>query len=122
MRGAFRIAIVALIALGIVFTAGAANSQKRDPSPHAEALALVLRTQADEIRRVEAPETADGKGNERWWFDTKERTWIVRRSVEPGVIDSTHLFQVTYRIDEKRVVGWIVDTRKGTVDRSEAKK
>ena len=32
-----------------------------------------------------------------------------------GLIDSTHLFDVSYRIDGKIVASWLVDTRAGTV-------
>ena len=48
-------------------------------------------------------------------FDTKERTWSVRRPFYPGVYDSTHLFDVSYRIDGKEVAAWFVDTRTGKV-------
>jgi hypothetical protein len=111
---AFRIMVVAVLAgpAGLVVVAA---DPKPSNSPHADALALVLRTQADAIRKVEASEPGDGKGDETWWLDTKERTWVVKRPFGPGVVDTTHEFQVTYRIDGKDVAWWSVDTRKGTV-------
>ena len=35
--------------------------------------------------------------------DVKDRTWTVRRPFHPGIIDSTHMFNVGYRIDGKEV-------------------
>jgi hypothetical protein len=88
--------------------APAANAPPVAPerSPHAEALALVFQKAAERIRAVDGAD---------WWHDTEERTWTVRRPFAPGVIDSTHLFTVTYRIGDKRVAAWQVDTRAGTV-------
>ncbi len=75
-------------------------------SPHAAALDLVFQTQVQVIRRLDT---------EHWWHDTKERTWRVRRPFAPGPIDSTHTFEVTYRIDGRDVGAWSVDTRRGRV-------
>jgi hypothetical protein len=82
---------------------GAAQVEK---SPHAAALELVFQKEAARIRAVD-------RGN--WWHDTKERTWSVRRPFAPGGYDSTHLFDVSYRIDNKEVASWFVDTRSGKV-------
>lgn len=122
LRSAHRAVIVAVIATVFGLASGTAGPKPKKPdgSPHADALALVLRTQADEIRKVEAPRQVNGTEDELWWHDTKERTWAVRRPFAPGVIDSTHLFDVTYRIDGKEVARWLVDTRKGTARRAEA--
>jgi hypothetical protein len=78
-----------------------------EKSPHATALELVFQKAGDRIRALD---TAD------WWHDTEERGWSVRRPFAPGIIDSTHLFNVTYQIAGKPVASWFVDTRKGTVD------
>jgi hypothetical protein len=71
-----------------------------------EALQLVLETQQEKIRSVDNP--AD------WWHDTRERSWSVKRPVEPGVLDTTHTFTVSYRIDGVTVASWQVDTKAGT--------
>ena len=82
---------------------GAAQVEK---SPHAAALELVFQKEAARIRAVD---------KENWWHDTRERTWSVRRPFAPGTIDSTHLFDVTYRIEGKEVGSWLVDTRSGKI-------
>jgi len=71
-------------------------------SPHAEALALVMETQQEVIQEVEKECP--------WWFDTMTRNWNVKRPVAPGLIDSTHMFTVTYTIDEDVVAIWSVNT------------
>jgi RNA polymerase sigma-70 factor (ECF subfamily) len=76
-------------------------------SPHGEALDLVFQSQAAKIRAVDQAD---------WWHDCQERFWIVKRPFHPGVIDSTHLFEVTYRIDGKEVARWSVDTRRRSVE------
>jgi len=126
MRRIRRIVLASLmlaLAVAAGFTAGTTVAQqKQDRSPHADALDLILRTQADEIRKAEAPFRLGETGDEIWWFDTKERTWVVKRPVAPGVLDSTHLFDVRYQIDGKDVANWLVDTRKGTATRGETRR
>jgi hypothetical protein len=75
-----------------------------DTSP-ATAIRIVLDTQGEKIRAVDSP-------NE-WWHDAKERSWSVKRPFEPGRIDSTHTFTVTYKINGVVAATWQVDTRKG---------
>ena len=77
-----------------------------DRSPHAAALALVLRTQADVIQAVD---------RENWWHDTKTREWTAQRPFAPGTLDSTHMFQVEYKIDGVVVAQWLVDTERRSV-------
>ena len=91
------------------FAAGAQTREgdKVETSPHAAALELVFKTQAARIRTVDT---------ENWWHDTKERNWVVKRPFSPGIIDSTHLFEVSYRIDGDEKAAWLVDTRKKTVE------
>jgi len=83
-----------------------------EESPHLEALQLVLKQHADQIRRADDPK--------HWWHDVKPRTFTIERPFYPGYIDSTHWFHVDYEIDGKKVEFWTVDTRKGTAKRSEA--
>ncbi len=119
--------LAAAVGGGLV-TTGVAHTEEKSPipapdkSPHAAALEIVVRTQIDVIRRAEAPGRIDSEGDELWWHDTKERNWVVKRPFSPGVFDSTHLFDVTYRIDGKDVASWFVDTRKGAATLVEAKK
>jgi len=83
------------------------EGEKIETSPHAAALELVFKTQAARIRAVDT---------ENWWHDVKERTWSVRRPFSPGYIDSTYMFEVSYRIDGNEAAAWLVDTRKKTVE------
>jgi hypothetical protein len=95
---------VPLMALVVGFAAGAGTRPER--SPHVAALELVFQKAPERIRQVDRL---------KWWFDTEERTWVVQRPFAPGGIDSTHLFDVRYRVAGKQVAAWQVDTRKGTV-------
>ena len=110
MRTGLRTAVLASIATigGLVMSTAA--DQKKAKSPHGEALELVLRTQGDEINKAEGPERV-----KRWWADTDERTWTVRRTAAPGVIDSTHSFSVLYNIDGVDVGFWRVHTDRNEV-------
>jgi hypothetical protein len=104
IRTVFAILVSGLI--GFSLAAQQPGAARVERSPHAAALELVFQKEADRIRQVD---------KEDWWHDTRERTWSVRRPFHPGVIDSTHWFDVTYRIDGKDVAAWVVDTRTGTV-------
>ena len=77
-------------------------------SPHTEALSVIFTTQQKAIAEVDT---------ENWWHDVKERQWVVQRPFAPGVYDSTHIFEVTYRVDGKDVAAWFVDTRKKSAER-----
>jgi hypothetical protein len=84
----------------------AATRKAAETSPHAEALRLVSEKAGERIRALD---------REHWWHDVKPRQWTAKRPFHPGVIDSTHLFDVSYRIDGKVFACWSVDTRAGTV-------
>lgn len=71
----------------------------------ATAIRIVLDTQGDKIRSADNPKD--------WWHDTKERAWSAKRPFEPGRVDTTHTFIVTYRVDGVAVASWEVDTRAG---------
>jgi hypothetical protein len=104
---------VALFAVAIAAFALGAQVQrgaKVEASPHAAALELIFKTQQARIRAVD---------QENWWHDVKERSWVVRRPFAPGTIDSTHLFEVSYRIEGKTAASWLVDTRLGKVTERE---
>jgi len=98
---------VALAAVALLVPAGSAEDRKPEKSPHAAALELVFQKAAERIRAVD---------RENWWHDTEERAWLVRRPFSPGVIDSTHLFVVTYQVAGKKAAAWNVDTRAGKVE------
>ena len=76
-------------------------------SPHAQAIRLVMQARASEIEKLDS--------SSDWWHDTKERTWSAKRPFGPGVIDSTHFFNVTYAIEGSVVGTWAVNTRTGQV-------
>lgn len=78
-----------------------------DESPHAAAIRLVMTSRSAEVRKLD--QSPD------WWHDTKERVWSVKRPFGPGVVDSTHYFQVSYSIDGQVVGTWSVNTRTGQV-------
>ena len=96
-----------LTGLAIGIAIAKSSGKESETSPHAAALQLVIQTQADRIRAVDPGD---------WWTDVKEREWVVKRPFGPGDIDSTHWFNVTYRIDGHDVASWFVDTRSGKVE------
>lgn len=107
--------------IGAPLAAGAATATPNTPapslqaeldaSPHAEALALVLRTQQAAIRMAEAHRA------KQWNVDTLEREFRVKRPIGPGDNDSTRWFNVTYLIEGREVASWFVDTRIKSVTR-----
>ncbi|GAB3361917.1 hypothetical protein [Lysobacter tyrosinilyticus] len=78
-----------------------------DESPHAAAIRLVMTSRSAEVRKLDQ--------NPDWWHDTKERAWSAKRPFGPGIVDSTHYFQVSYSIDGQVVGTWSVNTRTGQV-------
>lgn len=103
-RNAWLMVVVAIVAFIAGIQAQAAKEDTK--SPHVAALELVFKTQEARIRAVDT-------GN--WWHDAEERNWVVRRPFMPGVIDSTHWFEVSYRIKGKNVLSWPVKTSTGEV-------
>lgn len=101
-RSSIGIALICLIAIAAL---PAAADPPLVASP-TTALQIVLDTQQDALRELD--------GGNGWWHDTKERTWSVKRPFEPGTLDTTHTFVVTYQIDGVTVATWQVDTRAGT--------
>jgi hypothetical protein len=100
------LALVTIALAAYILGAQERREPKVEPSPHAVAIELVLKTQQARIREVE---------RENWLHDVKERTWIVQRPFGPGIIDSTRIFNVSYRVDGKEAAAWLVDTGKGQV-------
>lgn len=92
------------------FVLAASFAVEPERNPVIEAINLVATTHQAEI------ESAD-KGD--WSLDTLRREWIVQRPFAPGVIDSTQLFDVTYKIDGKQVMSWEVDLRNKKVKKRE---
>lgn len=88
-------------------------------SPHADAIALVIKSRKKDIEQVEKKYFSE-HGVDWWrdepsqyrWHDTITRSWAVTRPVAPGVVDSTHWFIVVYSINGVVVGSWSVDTRK----------
>ena len=77
-----------------------------EPSPHVEALMLVLRSRQPEIAKVDPHnEKLDKSPDTQWWFDTDERQWIVQRPFGPGTIDTTHAFVVKLKGSSGQRVG-----------------
>ena len=98
------VAVSILTGLAIGIAVARPPDKESETSPHAAALKLVIDTQADRIRVVDQGD---------WWLDVKERSWVVKRPFGPGDIDSTHWFNVSYRVEGKEVASWFVDTRTG---------
>lgn len=103
MHQSFKSIIGACVSLAAATTVWAGNPQQSSPTT---AIRIVVTTQQAKIRAVDNPDS--------WWHDTKVRTWLVKRPVEPGVLDTTHLFIVTYKINGAVVASWRVNTNKGT--------
>jgi len=94
-----------VFAISLAATFPAAGAAWPDTSP-ASAIQIVLQTQSIKIRAVDNPQS--------WSLDTKERSWSVKRPIGPGVLDTTHTFIVSYKIDGATVATWQVDSRLGT--------
>ena len=96
------------ISLGLAWSValGQGRQNPAEGSPHAAALQLVFSSRASQIRAID---------QEDWWLDEKQREWTVKRQLGPGYFNSTHWFDVTYRIDGKEVGAWSVDTAQGNV-------
>lgn len=71
---------------------------------HIQALTLVVETQVEIIEELE---------RELWWpeHSTEERKWIVNRPFHPGIIDSRHMFIVTYEVGGIPLKSWDVDIK-----------
>lgn len=100
--------------------ASAAKRPAVEMSPHAEALQLVFTKESKRIRDVDlafakSAEPMREIGQDHWWHDVRKREWTADRLFHPGIVDTTHLLSVVYRIDGKVVASWSVDTRAGTV-------
>ena len=96
-----------LVAACCLSAAALAAASTGEATPSA-ALRLVLGSQADEIARVDAAHFVHE-------HDTKLHAWTVQRPVAPGVLDTTHTYVVSYRIDGETVARWVVDTRERRV-------
>lgn len=114
MRNFLSTAIIILFTLiGVQVAHGQAQKEsKQQLSPHSVALMLVLEQKKDEIAKLDNEKL----GNEDNMLDIKERSWIVIRPFSPGIVDSTHMFIVTYRIDNHVIKSWNVDIRDRTVN------
>jgi len=106
-RTTFTILMVALV---FTLTAGAGGGERRDISPHAIALALILEKQGSRIAALESDDDSR-------WLDMSVREWRVQRYAPPGISDTTEFFTVTYLIDGKTSASWNVNTRRMTVAR-----
>ena len=97
---------VYLLITAAAFTLCLAANKKpaKDLSPHGAAIRLVL--DETDLKKIDTQD---------WWHDTQTREWKVKRPFAPGIIDSTHMFNVDYLIDGKTVGSWAVDTRHMTV-------
>ncbi len=95
----------------IVFLSLVSSTARADEpfssSAHGEALYLVMSTQTETLRRLDA----DAESQE-----TAPRNWAVFRPAGSGVLDMTHTFTVTFSIAGKHVASWYVNTGEGTVE------
>ncbi len=103
--------MISLLALLIVaatsYYTGVAYSKEPAVSPHSEAIRLVFDSCKAEIRSIDPGD---------WWVDTREREWRAIRVASPGQLDTTHQFFVEYRIEDRLVAAWYVDTEKSLVE------
>jgi len=109
----WRIAILFSCTVLFLFTfrslhSGESSVYEVQISPHTDALQLVFLALEKKIQHLDPSSKA--------WYDTQERQWTVKRPYGPGFIDSTHIFDVHYKIDGKVVLSCFVDTRRRTVE------
>jgi len=106
MHSNFRSVLLALALSSVVSIASAAPVA--GPTP-ARALRLVLETQAMEIATIDE---AHGVNQ----HDIKRHEWSVKRPAHPGMMDTTHIYYVTYSIDGAEAETWFVDLRQNIAD------
>ncbi len=97
--------ILALFALSLFIVCARAQSNDYPPL---DAIRLVVGEELQLLKQLDAGD---------WSMDTKVREWSVQRTVHPGVLDSTRLLNVLYRIDGRVVACWLVDTGTKRVQR-----
>jgi hypothetical protein len=122
---------IGILTLGVVAfrPTETVRAEEKTASPQSDAIALVIKKQQKEIAQAELVYFKEN-GVDWWrgeieqyrWHDTITRSWSATRPVAPGVVDSTHWFQVTYSISDKIVASWSVDIRKKKATLSEAKR
>jgi hypothetical protein len=100
-----------LISAWLLLAPCARAADSMDKASPMEALRLAMTLGADDVAAVDDPKD--------WWHDTKVRSWSVQRPAEPGFLDTTHEFIVTYVVDGVPLLGWTVDTRSGEISRGE---
>ena len=99
-----------------------ALADDKDESPHADAIALVLKRQQKEIALAEQAflkiNDTDWsfRAKRSWSYDTIKRSWSVNRVFPPGYFNLSHFFAVDYLINDKVVCSWSVDTRRKTAE------
>ena len=93
-------AMFQFLSVSVVFS----QTENKD-SAYSQALELVFNTHKDEIVKIEGDS----------WMDIKDHQWSVQRPFYPGVVDSTYMLGVVYRIDGKAVAAWNVDLSSKTV-------
>jgi hypothetical protein len=123
MPRSFAAAVMGLALIGLCLPAPAVFADEPKPlspkpfvhspdqsasGPHADAIRLVVEQRSDEILAL------DG-GEDMRWFDTRTRSWSVRRPHHPGVFDTRFLMVVIYSIDGEEVGRWTVNTCTGEV-------
>ncbi len=74
--------------------------------PPLDAIRLVVEQDLQSLKKMDAGD---------WSMDTKRREWSVQRPAHPGVLDTTRLFNVAYRVDGKTLSCWFVDLGAKTV-------
>ncbi len=98
---AARVFVFAALAAVAIF-AGAETSAY----PPLDAIRLVVERDLQSLKQMDGGD---------WSMDTKRREWSVQRPAHPGVLDTTRLFNVAYRVDGKTLSCWFVDLEAKTV-------
>jgi hypothetical protein len=96
-----------------------ASAGEKTASPHADAIALVIKKRQKEIEQAELAYFKEngvdwwrGEIEQYHWHDTITRSWSAVRPFAPGIVNSTHMFEVVYSINDKIAASWSVDTKK----------
>ena len=100
--------ILAVVILGPVMGVGSELA-----NPHSEAIKLVIEDQREYLEELEKSKS----GKASVWHDRLAREWTSVRPFDPGYIDSTHWFNVTFKIEGEILAMWLVNLKTRTVQK-----
>ena len=90
--------VVALLVLAL--SAAMSSHAQSNDYPPLDAIRIVVESDLEALKKLDSGD---------WWMDAKNREWSVQRPARPGVLDTTKLVDVLYRVDGKTISCWVVD-------------